>query len=165
MIPWASIARRDGIAHDRPRTPTRVVLQGHIPMRFAQAVDLAKVGRLRADRLGLLEIATKVGISLNTPRKALGKAARPEICRHQHPHFRGGRCFLSWAEHCSAKILHEPSKWNRTDTRVCPAEANTFSLYSALKKPRSDGNLSISQCRDTRARFVIDEIARGRRKY
>jgi hypothetical protein len=32
------------------------------------------------------------------------------------------------------EILSSPSKWNRADTRVCPPEAKTFSLYCALEK-------------------------------
>src|SRR5215470_1661478 len=32
------------------------------------------------------------------------------------------------------EILDSPSKWNRADNRVCPADARTFSLYCALEK-------------------------------
>ncbi|MGA8702158.1 MAG: hypothetical protein WB625_10970 [Candidatus Sulfotelmatobacter sp.] len=32
------------------------------------------------------------------------------------------------------QILNSQSKWNRADTRVCPADARTFSLYCALEK-------------------------------
>ena len=31
------------------------------------------------------------------------------------------------------QILNSQSKWNRADTRVCPADAKTFSLYCALE--------------------------------
>ena len=30
-------------------------------------------------------------------------------------------------------VLNSPSKWNRADTRDCPANAKTFSLYCALE--------------------------------
>src|SRR5262249_36184041 len=32
------------------------------------------------------------------------------------------------------EILNDPSKWNRSDTRFCPADAKTFSLYCSLEK-------------------------------
>jgi hypothetical protein len=32
------------------------------------------------------------------------------------------------------KILDSPAKWNRADTRVCPVEAKTFSLYCMAKR-------------------------------
>src|SRR5215471_13992761 len=32
------------------------------------------------------------------------------------------------------QILDSPAKWNRADTRDCPPEANTLSLYCALER-------------------------------
>jgi hypothetical protein len=33
----------------------------------------------------------------------------------------------------AVEILDSPSKWNRADNRICPAEAKTVSLYCALQ--------------------------------
>ena len=32
------------------------------------------------------------------------------------------------------EILKSPSNWNRPDSRICPPEATTFSLYCALER-------------------------------
>jgi hypothetical protein len=36
--------------------------------------------------------------------------------------------------HRAAQILSDETKWNHKDNRVCPTEANTWSLYCALYK-------------------------------
>jgi len=36
--------------------------------------------------------------------------------------------------HRAAQILGDEAKWSRKDNRVCPPEANTWSLYCALYK-------------------------------
>ena len=36
--------------------------------------------------------------------------------------------------HRASQILNDETKWNRKDNRVCPSEANTWSLYCALYK-------------------------------
>lgn len=36
------------------------------------------------------------------------------------------------------RILSSPSKWNRADTRVRPAEAKRYSLYCALEKATTE---------------------------
>lgn len=67
----------------------------------------------------------------------------------------------------AAKILDSPEKWNRADTRVCPAEAKTFSLYCALEKATDEvtGNFQHRSAAMQEARFVIDEIAPHRKSY
>ncbi len=62
------------------------------------------------------------------------------------------------------KILNSPSKWNRADTRVCPAEARIFSLYCALEKATDEvaGHFEHRGAAMQEARFVIDEIAPNR---
>jgi hypothetical protein len=63
------------------------------------------------------------------------------------------------------EILNSPSKWNRADDRVCPETAKTFSLYCALQVATKE----VSAKTDHRgaalqeARFVVDEIAFGRK--
>jgi hypothetical protein len=67
----------------------------------------------------------------------------------------------------AAKILDSPEKWNRADTRACPAEAKTFSLYCALEKATDEvtGNFQHRSAAMQEARFVIDEIAANRKNY
>jgi len=67
----------------------------------------------------------------------------------------------------AAKILDSPEKWNRADTRVCPADAKTFSLYCALEKATDEvsGNFQHRSAAMQEARFVIDEIAPNRKTY
>lgn len=62
------------------------------------------------------------------------------------------------------KILDSPSKWNRADTRVCPAEAKSFSIYCALQKATVEvtGNFEHRGAAMQEARFVIEEIAPNR---
>jgi TonB family protein len=62
------------------------------------------------------------------------------------------------------EILDSPSKWNRADNRLCPADAKTVSLYCALQK----ATIEVSGTAEHRGaalqevRFVIDEIAADR---
>jgi hypothetical protein len=64
------------------------------------------------------------------------------------------------------EILNSPSKWNRADTRMCPGDAKTFSLYCALEKATNEvnGNFEHRGAAMQEARFLIDEITR-RRNY
>ena len=65
------------------------------------------------------------------------------------------------------QILDSQSKWNRADTRVCPADAKTFSLYCALEKATDEvsGQFEHRGATMQEARFVIDEIAPNRKNY
>jgi hypothetical protein len=65
------------------------------------------------------------------------------------------------------QILNSQSKWNRADTRVCPADAKTFSLYCALERATDEvnGNFEHRGAAMQEARFVIDEIAPNRKNY
>ena len=65
------------------------------------------------------------------------------------------------------EILNSSSKWNRADTRVCPADAKTFSLYCALEKATTEvsGKFQHRGAAMQQARFVIDEIAPNRKNY
>ena len=65
------------------------------------------------------------------------------------------------------EILNSPSKWNRSDTRVCPENAKTFSLYCALEKATAEvsGNFEHRGAAMQEARFVIDDIAPNRKNY
>ena len=65
------------------------------------------------------------------------------------------------------EILNSPSKWNRADTRVCPADAKTFSLYCALEKATNEisGKFEHRGAAMQEARFVIDEVAPNRKNY
>ena len=59
------------------------------------------------------------------------------------------------------QILNSPSIYNRADTRVCQADAKTFSLYCALEKATHEvqGKFEHRGAAMREARFVIDEIA------
>jgi hypothetical protein len=59
------------------------------------------------------------------------------------------------------QILNSPTKWNRADTRVCPDDAATFSLYCALEKATKEvsSNFEHRGAAMQEARFVIDEIS------
>ena len=62
------------------------------------------------------------------------------------------------------QILDSPSVWNRADTRVCPGDAKTFSLYCALEKATNEvtGKFEHRGAAMQEARFVIDEeLAKG----
>jgi hypothetical protein len=65
------------------------------------------------------------------------------------------------------QILDSPARWNRSDTRVCPAGAKTFSLYCALEKATDEvtGNFQHRSAAMQEARFVIDDIAPNRKSY
>ncbi|MGO9318956.1 MAG: hypothetical protein ACLPXT_10325 [Terracidiphilus sp.] len=65
------------------------------------------------------------------------------------------------------EILDSESKWNRADTRVCPADAKTFSLYCALEMATDEvsGKFEHRGAAMQEARFVIDEIAPNRKNY
>src|ERR1700722_9912601 len=65
------------------------------------------------------------------------------------------------------EILNSPSGWNRADTRVCPADAKTFSLYCALEKATDEvsGKFEHRGAAMQEARFVIDDIAPHRKNY
>lgn len=65
------------------------------------------------------------------------------------------------------EILNSPSKWNRADTRDCPADAKTFSLYCALEEATNEisGKFEHRGAAMQEARFVIDEIAPNRKNY
>lgn len=64
----------------------------------------------------------------------------------------------------ASEILNSPTRWNRADSRECPATETTYSLYCALQK----ATFEISHQFEHRgavmqqARFVIDEdLAKG----
>jgi hypothetical protein len=65
------------------------------------------------------------------------------------------------------EILDMPSKWNRADTRDCPAKANTFSLYCALERATDEvsGNFKHRGAAMQEARFVIDDVAPNAKTY
>lgn len=65
------------------------------------------------------------------------------------------------------KILNSPSKWNRADTRVCPAGAKTVSLYCAVEKATDEvsGHFEHRGAAMQEVRFVIDAIAPNRKNY
>lgn len=65
------------------------------------------------------------------------------------------------------EILSSESKWNRADTRKCPVEAQTFSIYCALEKATDEvsGKFEHRGAAMQEARFVIDEIAPNRKNY
>ena len=65
------------------------------------------------------------------------------------------------------EILNSPAKWNRADTRVCPATAKMFSLYCALEKATDEvaGDFKHRGAAMQEARFVIDDIAPNRKNY
>ena len=65
------------------------------------------------------------------------------------------------------EILNDPSKWNRSDTRECPDDAKTFSLYCSLEKATKEltGSFQHRGAAMQEARFIIDEIAPNRQKY
>ena len=65
------------------------------------------------------------------------------------------------------KILSSQSDWNRADTRSCPADAKTFSIYCALEKATYEwtGTFQHRGAAMQEARFVIDDIAPNRKNY
>ncbi len=62
------------------------------------------------------------------------------------------------------QILSDSSRWNRADTRSCPAKARTFSIYCALEKATVEvkGQFGHRGAAMQEARFVIEEMAPGR---
>ena len=65
------------------------------------------------------------------------------------------------------QILNSPSLWNRADTRACPGDAKTFSLYCALEKATNEvgGKFEHRGAAMQEARFVIDDIAPHHKNY
>ncbi len=65
------------------------------------------------------------------------------------------------------QILGSPEVWNRADTRICPAEAKTFSLYCALKNATDEvsGQFAHRGAAMQEARFVIEEVAPNWKEY
>ena len=61
-------------------------------------------------------------------------------------------------------ILNSPVEWNRSDTRACPADATTFSIYCALEKATVEvtGDFRHRGAAMQQARFVIDDVTGGR---
>lgn len=67
----------------------------------------------------------------------------------------------------AGQILDSPDKWNRADTRICPADAKTFSIYCALEKATMElsGQFEHRGAAMQEARFVIEAIAPNASKY
>ncbi len=65
------------------------------------------------------------------------------------------------------EILNSAAEWNRKDTRTCPADAKTFSLYCALEKATNEisGKFEHRGAAMQEARFVIDDIAPHHESY
>jgi hypothetical protein len=59
------------------------------------------------------------------------------------------------------EILDSPSKWNRSDNRVCPPNATTISIYCALEKATQEVGDKFEHrgAAMQEARFVIEDIA------
>jgi hypothetical protein len=64
------------------------------------------------------------------------------------------------------QILSSAAKWNRADTRVCPTDAKTFSLYCALEAATDEvtGKFQHRGAAMQEARFIVDEVA-ARKNY
>jgi hypothetical protein len=62
------------------------------------------------------------------------------------------------------QILNSSSKWNRADTRRCPADAKTFSIYCALETATKEesGTFEHRGAAMQEARFLIEDITRHR---
>jgi hypothetical protein len=65
------------------------------------------------------------------------------------------------------EILDTPSNWNRADTRKCPADARTLSLYCALERATDEvsGDFKHRGAAMQEARFVIDDVAPKAKTY
>jgi hypothetical protein len=65
------------------------------------------------------------------------------------------------------EILDSPSKWNRTSTQDCPADAKTFGIYCAFEKAAKEvnGAFDTGAAGIHEARSVISETAPNRAKY
>jgi hypothetical protein len=61
-------------------------------------------------------------------------------------------------------ILNSPEKWNRADTRKCPPEETTYSLYCALETATTEvtGSFEHRGSAMQQARFVIDALTANR---
>jgi hypothetical protein len=59
------------------------------------------------------------------------------------------------------EILNSPTVWNRADTRICPPDAKTFSLYCALQRATIEIGAQFAHrgAAMQEARFAIEEIA------
>jgi hypothetical protein len=62
------------------------------------------------------------------------------------------------------EILKSPDYWNRADTRICPSDAKTYSLYCAIEKAtlEIDGSFAHRGSAMQQTRFVIDDLIAGR---
>jgi hypothetical protein len=62
------------------------------------------------------------------------------------------------------EIIKSPDYWNRADTRICPSDAKTFSLYCAIEKAtiEIDGSFAHRGSAMQQARFVIEDLTVGR---
>lgn len=65
------------------------------------------------------------------------------------------------------QMLDSPSKWNRADTQDCPADANTISLFCALKASivEVNGKFGGNEAAMRQTRRVISESAPNCDKY
>jgi hypothetical protein len=112
--------------------------------------------------LGMAAYATRQEKPSQTQSGAQGSASgdRPDV---RPPVTRADLQIVQRAR----KILDSPAKWNRKDTRECPAGEKTFSLYCALEEATKQvsGDFKHRGAAMQEARFVIDEIAPNRGKY
>jgi hypothetical protein len=62
------------------------------------------------------------------------------------------------------EILSSPEKWNRADTRVCPKDEKTFSLYCALEKATDEvtANFQHRGAAMQEARFIVDDLTKNK---
>lgn len=64
-------------------------------------------------------------------------------------------------------LLDSPAAWNRADNRICPATANTYSLYCALERATEEvsGHLQHRGAAMQEARIVIEDVAPNWKQY
>ncbi len=64
-------------------------------------------------------------------------------------------------------ILTSPAQWDRHDTRKCPADAKTFSLYCTMERATQEvtGGFQHRGAAMQELRFVIDDIAPHVKSY
>jgi len=69
--------------------------------------------------------------------------------------------------HGAREILNSSAKWNRSDNRVCPERAETFSLYCALERATNDAgdHFEHRSAAMQEARFVIEDVVPDWKKY
>jgi hypothetical protein len=62
------------------------------------------------------------------------------------------------------EILSSPGKWNRADTRICPKDAKTFSLYCAIENATDEvtANFQHRGAAMQEARFLIDDLTKNK---